>query len=114
MKRVLDFVPADSDVVVSRTLIMVHKAIDDQFPNAQPAPQRFAKTVFGADESTLNQALPPNLTPEGLSARFGEDARSVESRKAAAGSPRILLIRRIFVVMILGLIFALSAYIAMQ
>ena len=38
---------------MSRTLLTVHQAIDLAFPEADPAPQRFAKTVFGEDENTV-------------------------------------------------------------
>ncbi|SME90771.1 hypothetical protein [Pseudobacteriovorax antillogorgiicola] len=57
MKRVFEFIPTDHDIIVSRTLVMVHQAIDAAFPNAAPASQRFAKTAFGGDEPTLTQGV---------------------------------------------------------
>ena len=61
MKRVLEFVPSDHDIVVSRVLVLVHQAIDSEFPEAKPASQRFAKTAFG-DEPTLTKSHPGEIT----------------------------------------------------
>lgn len=59
MHRSLDFTPVDDEVIVSRILMQLHQAIDDAFPNAQPASSRFAKTAFtGYDEPTLTQGAP--------------------------------------------------------
>ena len=44
--RLLDFNPTEEDIVISRVLVSVHKAIDKKFPHASPAPSRFAKTNF--------------------------------------------------------------------
>ena len=57
MKRVLEFSPTDEDVIVSRSLVMVHQSIDTEFPHAKPASQRFAKTAFG-DEPTQTKPAP--------------------------------------------------------
>lgn len=57
MKRAFEFTPSDPEAMVSRILVVVHKAIDESFPEAKPAPHRFAKTVFG-DEPTVNQLMP--------------------------------------------------------
>lgn len=56
MQRVFDFSPAEHEIVVSRILLQVHQAVDEAFPHARPASQRFAKTAFiGSDEPTLTQ-----------------------------------------------------------
>ncbi len=72
-QRVFDFVPAEPEVVVSRILVNLHQAIDDAFPHARPASQRFAKTAFvGYDEPTLTQLVPSDalreagIIPQGL------------------------------------------------
>lgn len=57
MKRIFEFIPSDHDIIVTRTLVLVHQAIDNAFPSAKPASQRFAKTAFG-DEPTLTKSLP--------------------------------------------------------
>lgn len=57
MKRMIEYVPMDAETMVSRILVIVHQAIDDEFPHAQPAPSRFAKTVFG-EEPTITKMLP--------------------------------------------------------
>lgn len=57
MKRVFEYVPSDPEAMVSRILVVIHQAIDEAFPDAKPAPHRFAKTIFG-DEPTVNQVLP--------------------------------------------------------
>ena len=69
MKRILEFSPTDQDVIVSRSLVMVHQTIDSHFPGAKPASQRFAKTAFG-EEPTLTKGAPissdrsPSFTPQ--------------------------------------------------
>ncbi len=64
-QRVFDFTPAEQEVVVSRVLVHLHQAIDDAFPHARPASQRFAKTAFvGYDEPTLTQLVPSEALKE--------------------------------------------------
>ena len=59
MRKVIEFSPSTDSVIIPRVLVLVHKAIDENFPNAQPASRKFAKTVFSdADEPTVNQLLP--------------------------------------------------------
>ena len=58
MKRVFEFVPTDHEIVVSRTLLMVHRAIDNHFPNANPASGKYAKTSFGGDDNTVTKTKP--------------------------------------------------------
>ena len=53
MSRLLDFTPSEEDAVVSRVLIGVHKSIDHNFPEASPAPDRYAKTSFDDNEPTI-------------------------------------------------------------
>ena len=83
MKKVFEFIQADHDTVVSRTLVMVHRAIDNHFPNADPASQRFAKTVFG-EEKTLTKSLPSSEWSQGNS----ED--TAPRRKAVSSEERFL------------------------
>lgn len=62
MQRVFDFSPAEHELVVSRILVQLHQAIDESFPHARPASQRFAKTAFvGSDEPTLTQLVPSDV-----------------------------------------------------
>ena len=57
--RVFEFHPAEPEVIISRVLVDLHQVIDECFPHAQPASQRFARTDFvGNDEPTLTQLLP--------------------------------------------------------
>lgn len=60
MKHILDFTKSDEETAVSRILALVHQAVDREFPGAEPAPSRFAKTIFG-DEPTLNEPLPDEI-----------------------------------------------------
>lgn len=60
MKHILDFTKSDEETAVSRILALVHQAVDREFPSAEPAPTRFAKTMFG-DEPTLNEPLPDEI-----------------------------------------------------
>ncbi|NRA65730.1 MAG: hypothetical protein HRU19_14670 [Pseudobacteriovorax sp.] len=57
MKRIFEYTPTEHDILVSRTLVMVHQAIDTDLPSARPASQRFAKTAFG-EEPTLTKPAP--------------------------------------------------------
>ena len=62
MSKLTEFRPSDEASLVSRLLILVHKAIDESFPEAEPASRRFAKTVFSSgDEPTINQVLPQEV-----------------------------------------------------
>lgn len=76
MQRVFDFTPADHELVVSRILVQLHQAIDEAFPHARPASQRFAKTAFvGSDEPTLTQLVPSETLRE--AAQNGLEAQEV-------------------------------------
>ena len=69
MHRSLDFTPVDDEVIVARILVQLHHAIDETFPNAQPASSRFAKTAFtGYDEPTLTQVAPSEALREAAEA----------------------------------------------
>lgn len=69
MHRSLDFTPVDDEVIVSRILMHLHQAIDDAFPDAEPASSRFAKTAFaGYDEPTLTQVAPSEALREAAEA----------------------------------------------
>ena len=66
MSKLTEFRPSDESAVVSRVLLLVHRAIDEEFPSVEPAPKRFAKTVFAnTDEPTINQALPQDVQNQG-------------------------------------------------
>lgn len=72
--RSLDFTPVEDEVIVSRILMSLHQAIDDAFPHAQPASQRFAKTAFtGYDEPTLTQGIPVEALREAAEAAAREE-----------------------------------------
>ncbi len=71
--RNLDFTPVEDEVIVSRILMHLHQAIDEAFPNAQPASSRFAKTAFsGYDEPTLTQGAPMEALREAAEAARAE------------------------------------------
>ncbi len=50
MSRILDFTFSPEEAVVSRVLILVHRAVDDHLPYAQEAGRQFTKTVFSSDD----------------------------------------------------------------
>ncbi|GEM_PF-6110567 len=86
MHRVFDFAPADQEVVVSRILVQVHQAVDEAFPHARPASQRFAKTAFvGYDEPTLTQIVPSETIREALGGEISGEALDSRTPK-----PRLL------------------------
>lgn len=88
MKHVFDFITSDEETSVSRILAMVHQAIDRDLPSAQPAPPRFAKTVFG-DEPTLNQTMPIDVSTNQIKAKVDmsgdNDAKLLDPNKALRG-----------------------------
>ncbi|MBM4250986.1 MAG: hypothetical protein FJ146_03370 [Deltaproteobacteria bacterium] len=49
MSRILDFTYSPEEAVVSRVLILVHRAVDDYLPYAQEASRQFTKTVFSSE-----------------------------------------------------------------
>lgn len=49
MTRILDLSPTNEDIIVSRILVLVHKAVDDNFPRAEKPNRQFSKTVFSDD-----------------------------------------------------------------
>lgn len=49
MSRILDFTYSPEEAVVSRVLILVHRAVDDYLPFAQEANRQFTKTVFSSE-----------------------------------------------------------------
>ena len=68
MNRILEYSPAPEETIVSRILVMVHKAVDEHFPEAQKANRQFTKTVFSSEdyESTaLNKAPASPEDPPG-------------------------------------------------
>ncbi len=76
MKRIFEFIPNDHDIIISRTLVLIHQAIDSEFPEAKPASQRFAKTAFG-DEPTLTKSLPGERAKGILSEENSTTKRSI-------------------------------------
>ena len=73
MSRLLDFNPTEEDIVISRVLVSVHKAIDKKFPHASPAPSRFAKLTL-EDEVTLNEQNPSSQTSEKFTDNFEDSS----------------------------------------
>ncbi|MBC7661749.1 MAG: hypothetical protein H7249_18805 [Chitinophagaceae bacterium] len=117
MHRSLDFTPVDDEVIVSRILMQVHQAIDEAFPNAQPASARFAKTAFtGYDEPTLTQVAPSEALREAAEAGRLEDAGDdllggdPELQRFGSRSSRRQTLIGLAIIVIVGII----AYFAMQ
>lgn len=52
MSRLYEMEPAEETVVVSRILLHVHRAIDENFPGATPASREFSRTQFSSEQST--------------------------------------------------------------
>lgn len=119
MHRSLDFTPVDDEVIVARILVQLHHAIDETFPNAQPASSRFAKTAFtGYDEPTLTQVAPAEALREAAEeARAdvsGEDplANVAEMQRGLFGSRSSR--RQTMIGLAILLILTLIAYFASQ
>lgn len=119
MHRSLDFTPVNDEVIVARILAQLHHAIDETFPNAQPASARFAKTAFtGYDEPTLTQIAPTEALRDAAEAArlevSGEDSlvNDAEMQRGRFGSQSSR--RQTMIGLAIILIVALFAYFANQ
>lgn len=118
MHRSLDFTPVEDEVIVARILVQLHHAIDETFPNAQPASSRFAKTAFtGYDEPTLTQVAPTEALREAAEAArnevSGEDPLSNDAmQRGIFGSSASR--RQTMIGLAILLILAVIAYFATQ
>ncbi|MEN9834885.1 MAG: hypothetical protein RL011_1078 [Pseudomonadota bacterium] len=69
MSRILDFTFSPEEAVVSRVLILVHRAVDEHLPYAQEASRQFTKTVYSSDNDSNGVAalgsdeVPPPPSP---------------------------------------------------
>ena len=108
MSRLLDFNPTEEDIVISRVLVSVHKAIDKNFPHASPAPSRFAKTNFGSDEVTLNEQNPTNQISENFTDNF-EDS-SIKKLESLTNGNNDRVIKHVIIAISIICLVALSVY----
>ncbi len=113
MHRSLDFTPVEDEVIVARMLTQLHHAIDEAFPNAQPASARFARTAFtGYDEPTLTQVAPNEALREAAEAGrlelLRDELADPDLRHGFSQSSR----RQTMIGLILLLIVGLIAYFA--
>ena len=83
MSRILEFQPEDEQMVVSRLLLELHKAIDQHFPNANPGGRQFTKTVLtNRSESTRIDNV---VSPDSQSAGFVEQPAAVNTSESKPG-----------------------------
>jgi hypothetical protein len=104
----LDFNPTEEDIVISRVLVSVHKAIDKKFPHATPAPSRFAKTNFGSDEVTLNEQNPTSQTTEDFTDNF-EDS-SIKKLESLTNGDNDRVIKHVIIAITVICLIASSIY----
>jgi hypothetical protein len=75
MSRILEFQPEDEQMVVSRLLLELHKAIDQHFPNANPGGRQFTKTVLtNRSEATRVDNM---ISPDNIAGGSGDQPRAV-------------------------------------
>lgn len=48
--RILEFTPSQEEAIVARILVLLHQAVDENFPAAEKANRQFTKTVFSDDD----------------------------------------------------------------
>lgn len=65
MNRIFEFTPATEESVVPRILLLVHQAVDENFPTAEHGGRQFSKTVF-SDEAVEKTAGDHNAPEDGL------------------------------------------------
>lgn len=64
--RILELNSSSEEAVAARVLVLVHKAIDENFPEAAKPGRQFTKTVFSEDaESTAISRAPAELIADG-------------------------------------------------
>ncbi len=49
MSRIFEFIPSPEEAVVSRTLMLVHQAMDQHLPSASKANRQFTKTILSGE-----------------------------------------------------------------
>jgi hypothetical protein len=72
MSRILEFQPSEEQVIVSRVLLELHRAIDSNFPEAKGSSRQFTKTVLSSDSENTAINLPSQA--DQLSSRGAESA----------------------------------------
>ena len=80
MSRLLEFHRSPTDVLITRVLVQINQAIDDQLPGAAPVSGRFARSVFREDEGTG-----PGRDPDSMAAQAGENSDTFNSRDTDPG-----------------------------
>jgi hypothetical protein len=98
MSRIIEHSASQEEAVVSRILVMVHKAVDEYFPSAMQANRRFTKTAFSMlehDEDTAIVKVPeaefPHEIPPPPETRGVKDSSPTTpgsfEQKAETGKP---------------------------
>jgi hypothetical protein len=87
LNRIFEFTPTQESVLVSRVLVSVHKAVDENFPGALQTSRQFTKTVFSDNpgESTAIDRvvpLPPPSNP-------GEPLSNAEASEASGQKEQV-------------------------
>ena len=89
MNRILEFTPSTEESSIPRILLLVHQAVDENFPAAEDAGRQFSKTIFSdeAVEKTAGDNSPEdeNLKALGIPAGLGKDGAPAASPQ---GLPR--------------------------
>ena len=91
MNRIFEFIPSPEEAVVSRTLMLVHQAMDQHLPSASKANRQFTKTVLSDDgERTAAHFVAPEQASTGAFGSYEEtspDGRVPPANDADPGSP---------------------------
>lgn len=76
MNRTFEFTPSPEEALVSRILVLVHKAVDENFPAIAQANRQFTKTLFSDDTERTAIGSTPDLAP----AFAGEEDTASDNR----------------------------------
>lgn len=93
MNRIFEFTPTQESVLVSRVLVAVHKAVDENFPGALQTSRQFTKTVFSdspGESTAIDRVvpLPPPSNPgEPLGKRESSESGEPGRHMEVPGSP---------------------------
>jgi hypothetical protein len=67
LNRIYELIPSPEESVVPRILLLVHQAVDENFPTAEQAGRQFSKTVFSDELVEQTAGDRSNPSEEGFS-----------------------------------------------
>ena len=86
--RILDTVSASEETVVQRTLITVHRVIDEKFPEIAQTNRQFTKTVISEDDNLNTPQYPSTPTNHSSESPVIKTDKTVDVGRASSKSTK--------------------------